>query len=434
MEGRELKAKAAITGLGISEMGRVYGHDASHFAAEAIQRAVADAGLRKQDIDGLLVNPGVSPIGGMGGVGLQNYLGLTNLRLLSSMNVGGATASVMVQYAAMSVIHGLANHVVCVFADAPLREGRGGGAAYAASGRGTRPSGMGGLYAAFGVFGVNAHYALAARRHMAMYGTTNDQLGAIAVAERQWAAMNPIAEHRDPITIEDYHASRWVAEPLHLLDCCLVSNGGVAVIVSRADEAKSLSQPPAYVWGMGQGHPGDMRRKGWDVETQTGAPMSKEKAFAMAGIGVADVDVVPGVRLLHVHGARHARGLRLLRQGRGRPVRRGRQARAGRQSADEHRRRPAQRVLHVGHDAALGGRDPGARAGRRAPGREARRGARDRQRRHPRPPQHARAVAARGVMRWSVRHEWEEGRHAPAVPPSPRIRRGAVDLPDGLTD
>ena len=292
MDGRELRGRAAITGLGISEMGRVYGHDAQHFAAEAIQRAVADAGLTKQDIDGLLVNPGVSPLGGMGGVGLQNYLGLTHLRLLSSMNVGGATANVMVQYAAMAVIHGMANHVVCVFADAPLREGRGGGAAYAGMGRPSRPSGMGGLYPAFGVFGINAHYALAARRHMAMYGTTSDQLGAIAVAERQWAGMNPLAEHREPITMDDHRASRWVAEPLHLLDCCLVSNGGVAVIVSRADEAAALRQPPAYIWGMGQGHPGDMRRKGWDVETQTGAPMSKKTAFAMAGIGIEDVDVL----------------------------------------------------------------------------------------------------------------------------------------------
>ncbi len=292
MDGTELRAKAAITGLGISEMGRVYGHDTPHFAAEAIQRAVADAGLRKDQIDGLLVNPGVTSPGAMGGVGLQNYLGLTHLRLLSSMNVGGATANVMVQYAAMAVIHGMANHVVCVFADAPLRPGKSGGAAYAGMGRPTRPTGMGGLYPAFGVFGINAHYAIAARRHMAMYGTTSDHLGAIAVAERQWAAMNPIAEHRAPMTLDDYRASRWVAEPLHLLDCCLVSNGGVAVIVSRAEEAPDLAQPPAYIWGMGQGHPGDMRRKGWDVETQTGAPMSKETAFRMAGIGISDVDVL----------------------------------------------------------------------------------------------------------------------------------------------
>ncbi|MHB8685170.1 MAG: hypothetical protein ACYC9X_12695, partial [Dehalococcoidia bacterium] len=84
MDGRELRGKAAITGLGITEMGRIYGHDASHFAAEAVRLAVADAGLHKQDIDGLLVNQGVASLGGMNGVGLQNYLGLANLRLLSS--------------------------------------------------------------------------------------------------------------------------------------------------------------------------------------------------------------------------------------------------------------------------------------------------------------------------------------------------------------
>ena len=287
----DLKGKAAITGLGITEQGKVYGHDAGWFAAEAVRLAIEDAGLAKSDIDGLLVNQGVTPLPGMGGVDLQNHLGLTNLRLLSSMNVGGATAAIMVQYAALSVAHGLANHVVCVFADAPLRENRGGGAAYGGAGAAFQPQGMGGLYTAFGVFGVNARYALAARRHMGMYGTTNDHFGAVAVAERQWATMSPLAQQREPMTMEDYHASRWIAEPLHLLDCCLVSNGGVAVIVSAADRARDLKQPPVHIWGMGQGHPGDLRRAGWDVETQTGAPIAKERAFGMAGIGVEDIDV-----------------------------------------------------------------------------------------------------------------------------------------------
>ena len=125
-------------------------HPATRFGIYELGPRDMSSALRKDQIDGLLVNPGVSPLGGMGGVGLQNYLGLTHLRLLSSMNCGGATANVMVQYAAMQVIHGLANHVVCVFADAPLAEGRGGGAAYAGMGRPTRPSGMGGLYPAFG--------------------------------------------------------------------------------------------------------------------------------------------------------------------------------------------------------------------------------------------------------------------------------------------
>jgi len=239
------------------------------------------------------VNEGMTRLPGIGGTDLQNVLGLSDLRLLAGMSCGGATAGIMVQYAAMAVAHGLANHVLCVFADAPLREGRGGGAAYGggSSQAAHQPQGMRGLYTAFGVFGVNAQYALAARRHMGLYGTTNDHLGAIAVAERQWAVMNPLAQQREPITLEDYHASRWVVEPLHLLDCCLVSNGGVAVIVSSAERAKELQQPPVYLWGLGQGHPGDLRRAGSDAETMTGAPIAKERAFGMAGIGVHDIDV-----------------------------------------------------------------------------------------------------------------------------------------------
>ncbi|MCH7578939.1 MAG: thiolase family protein [Chloroflexi bacterium] len=287
-----LKGKTAISGLGITEQGKVYGHSTAWFAAEAIRLALEDSGLRKEDIDGMLVNTGVTPMPGMGGLDLQNHLGLTNLRLLTGMQAGGATAAMMVQYAAMAVANGMANHVVCVFADAPLRESRGGGGAYSGTGGGGYvPPGMSGLYTAFGMFGINAQYALAARRHMGMYGTTNDHFGAIAVAQRAWARKSPHAQQRDPMTIEDYHASRWVAEPLHLYDCCLVSNGGVAVIVSSAEAAKDMKQPPAYIWGMGQGHPGDLKRAGWDVDTNTGAPIAKERAFSMAGIELDDIDV-----------------------------------------------------------------------------------------------------------------------------------------------
>src|SRR3990172_1677166 len=103
MQDNDLKGRAAITGLGITEQGRVYGHDAAWFAAEAIRLAVEDAGLRKDEIDGLLVNQGVTPLPGLGGLELQNIVGLTNLRLLARMEVGGATAGAMVQYAAMAV-------------------------------------------------------------------------------------------------------------------------------------------------------------------------------------------------------------------------------------------------------------------------------------------------------------------------------------------
>ena len=108
---------------------------------------------------------------------------------------------------------------------------------------------------------------------------------------RAWATKSPLAQMRDPLTLEDYHASRWIIEPLHLLDCCLVSNGAVAVVVSPADRAASMPQPPAYILGMGQGHPGDHHRTGSDWETETGAKIAAKTVFAMAGAGPEDIDV-----------------------------------------------------------------------------------------------------------------------------------------------
>lgn len=287
-----LRGVAAITGLGMTPMGRIY-KSTSELAADAVKAALADAGLKKDQVDGLLINPGITGTTGGGiSLGLQNYLGMQNLRLLNHMNAAGSTAAQMVQYAAMAIHAGMVNHVVCVFADAPLKDGSSAGAAYGGAARNPqRPRGMAGLYAAAGYFGANTPYALAARRHMDTYGTTQDQLGIIAVGQRQWATMSPIAQMRTPITMEDYHNSRWIIEPLHLLDCCLVSNGAVAVIVSSAEAAKDMPQPPAYIHGMGQGHPGDAGRAGSDWETQTGAQLAARTAYSMAGVGPSDINV-----------------------------------------------------------------------------------------------------------------------------------------------
>jgi len=277
----------------MTPMGRVYGKSTTELAADAVRIAIADAGLKKSDVDGLLINAGITGFTGGGiSLGLQNYLGLANLRLLNHMNAAGSTAAQMVQYATLAINAGMATNVVCVFADAPLKEGSSAGAAYGGRAReAQRPHGMGGLYAAAGYFGANTPYALAARRHMALYGTTQDQLGAIAVAERAWAQRSPIAQMREPMTMEDYRASRWIIEPLHLLDCCLVSNGAVAVVVSGAERAKSMPQPPVYIKGMGQGHPGDHGRVGSDWETETGGKIAAKTAYAMAGVGPEDVTV-----------------------------------------------------------------------------------------------------------------------------------------------
>jgi acetyl-CoA acetyltransferase len=290
--GHPLRGAAAITGLGMTPMGRIY-KSTMELAADATRAALADAGLRKDQVDGLLINAGITGTTGGGlTLGLQNYMGMQNLRLLNHMNAAGSTAAQMVQYAALVISAGMANHVVCVFADAPLREGSSAGAAYGGAARNPqRPRGMSGLYAAAGYFGANTPYALAARRHMAEYGTTQDQLGIIAVGQREWATMSPLAQMRSAITLEDYHNSRWIIEPLHLLDCCLVSNGAVAVIVSSAAAAKEMAQPPVHILGMGQGHPGDTGRIGADWETHTGAQLAAKTAYAMAGVGPADIDV-----------------------------------------------------------------------------------------------------------------------------------------------
>ena len=144
--------------------------------------------------------------------------------------------------------------MVCVFADAPLKEGVSAGVAYGA--RRPQYKGFPAMQIAVGYGGANPRYAMAARRHMQKYGTTSEQFGAVAVQQRQWATMNPMAQFRDPITLEDHQSSRWIADPLRLLDCCLVSNGGIAVIVTSAERAKSLRQPPVYVHGFRSGPPG----------------------------------------------------------------------------------------------------------------------------------------------------------------------------------
>ena len=142
-----------------------------------------------------------------------------------------------------------------------------------------------------------------------------------------------------------------MVEPFHLLDCCLVSNGGAAVIVTSAERARDLRQPPVYLWGIGQGHPG-----GDPVDTLTsGAPLAKRTAFAMAGIDTADVDVAELYDCYTFTVLVTLRGLRVLRQGRGRRVRAPTATSPRRRAAREYRRWTAFELLHVGHDAGVRG-------------------------------------------------------------------------------
>jgi acetyl-CoA acetyltransferase len=200
------------------------------------------------------------------------------------MNLGGATACAMIQHACLAIESGLVTTVACVFSDAPIKAPSPGGTAR----RSTSYSMARGWDASFGYFGVNPRYAMIAKRHMHVYGTTQDQLGRVATAQRDWARDNPSAEMRDrPLSLDDYHVSRWIVEPFHVHDCCLVSNGGACVIVTDAARARDLRRPLVSVLGYGQGHPGTD-----PLETlSTGATVAGPAAFAMAGLRPADVDV-----------------------------------------------------------------------------------------------------------------------------------------------
>ncbi|MFF3572255.1 thiolase C-terminal domain-containing protein [Nocardia jiangxiensis] len=276
----------AVVGLGVTEMGKIYGRSTADFAAEAIALALADAGLGKSDVDGLLINgngdPAMEPR-------LQFTLGLENLRMLNSMRAFGSTVGSMVQYASLALDAHLVDTVVLVYAATPLQQNVSASAAYAARGVW---DGMNVLKAAYGEFGGNPPYALAARRHMHEFGTTSEQFGAIAVAQRKWAGMNPAAQIKKPLSLEDHQASRMIVDPFHLFDCCLVSNGAVAVVMTRADRARDLRQPPVYLLAATQAAPGDNQRTGIDPAISTGARQAGEEAFRIANIHRDDVDVL----------------------------------------------------------------------------------------------------------------------------------------------
>jgi acetyl-CoA acetyltransferase len=286
---RESLSRAAVAGLGIIATGKVDARSSASFAAEAVRLAVSDAGLQLGDVDGLILANGVS-----GGVTLRlaRDLGLQDLRFLTQLNAAGATAILQVQTAAMAVANGLATTVVCVHADAPRQEpSRPSGEVYGRTSAGQKPLGFAAMATAAQVRGPNHGYALAAQRHMTRFGTTSEDLGAIAVAQRQWATMNPEARFREPITLADHQASRWVVEPLHLLDCCMVSNGGIAVVVTSVERARDLPRPPVYLLGVAQAHPGYSMARGCDFGIVTGAALAGPAAMSMAGVRPSDVDV-----------------------------------------------------------------------------------------------------------------------------------------------
>lgn len=210
---------------------------------------------------------------------IGEHLGI-NPSFTGSMTLGGATAGALVQVAAMAVATGMASVVACVFGDTA----RTGGNKFDTS------AGKGDSWGIWGMFGNTANSALGATRHMALYGTTSEQLGWVAVTQRRHASLNPGAVMREPMTLEEHQRSRLIVEPLHLLDCCIITDGGVVILVTSPERAADARKPPVLLWGMGQGHTLETlgARDWWYLPHQADAV---SRAYRMAGVGPEDVSV-----------------------------------------------------------------------------------------------------------------------------------------------
>ena len=269
----------------MTEFTRDYQVPAWQLATQAIGSAIEDAGLKHADIDGLLLNK--SPLAELKDfpMEIQDYAGLSNLSLLSVVEAEGSSMVQTIQQATMAIQSGMATKIVCVFADTPIQANVSSGDAFAVA---MPMMGHLGIEIANGFYTPIAAYAMAAQRYLAAHNRTTDDLGAVAVSNRRWAELNELAKLRKPLTMEQYRAAPFLIEPLRMLDCAYPVNGAIAVVVTGIEQAKQCPQPPAYIYGMGQGHAGNINRRGHQPEIDTGAKQAGEIAYNMAGITAAE--------------------------------------------------------------------------------------------------------------------------------------------------
>ncbi|MEU7004918.1 acetyl-CoA acetyltransferase [Nonomuraea sp. NPDC046570] len=274
---RDLRGRTVVAGVAESDLG-VTGLGSLDLAAQAAARALADAGLTTRDVDGLftaVAGRGMAPLD------VGEYLGIRP-RYTDGTMVGGSSFVSHLHHAALALDAGACDVALIVYGSALRSE------------FGKLPAGppeVPNYEAAYQPRSPASGYALAAARHMHEYGTTREQLAEVAVAARQWAAMNPKAYKRDPITVDDVLGARMVSTPLGALDCCLVTDGGGAVVMVRAERAADLPKPPVYVLGAGEAHWHRTISAMPDL-TVTAATESAARAYAMAGVKAADIDVV----------------------------------------------------------------------------------------------------------------------------------------------
>jgi acetyl-CoA acetyltransferase len=273
-----LRAGVAIVGVAESDLGEVGpGFTPLDLIGQATSRALDDAGLEKEDVDGLF---SASAYYHMPTLSVGEYLGIRP-RYSDATNMGGSSFVSHLFHAASAINAGFCEVALIAY----------GSTQRSASGRLVSGSEALPYEAPYKPRYPVSAYALAASRHTHEYGTTREQLAEVAVAAREWAKLNPKAFMRDDLSVEDVIDSRMVSSPLSILDCCLVTDGGGAALVASAERARDLAKAPAYLLGAGEAHWHRNISQMPDLTTSAAAE-SGPRAYEMARLGPEDMDVV----------------------------------------------------------------------------------------------------------------------------------------------
>ncbi len=233
----ELRDRVCIVGVGDTPQGSVPDKTGDELAIDAARAALEDCGLNKDDIDGLFVQPSYGRQGDYLKVGLM--LGL-NPRVGGAVEASGATGCYMIQHAALLLNAGMANYILLVYGtNQKTNRNRFGGALLEE-------------HAPYGGFNPSGPFAFAFRRHMHLYGTTEEQLATIAINQRRHAGLNPKAAQKAPLSLDDYLNARYIVWPLRMFDYCYITDGGHAFILTTPERAADLKKPPVFIRGMGR--------------------------------------------------------------------------------------------------------------------------------------------------------------------------------------
>jgi acetyl-CoA acetyltransferase len=274
---RDLRKKVAIIGAAETDtVGVIPDITQLGLHGQAAKNAINDAGIDKRQIDGLAC-------AGESVVAVADYLDIQP-RYIDGTSIGGSSFMIHVAHAVLALEAGYCTYVLITHGESGRsRVGRGGfgGGAATLPGQFEMP---------YGTMGPPNTFTVPIVAHMAKYGTTEEQLAAVSVATRQWAAKNPRAMMRDPITVEDVLNSRLIAWPVHLLECCLVTDGGGALLLTTADRARDGKQPPVYILGTGEGAENMMISTMHDFTAPRSFKTAATRAFEQAGIERRDVD------------------------------------------------------------------------------------------------------------------------------------------------